>query len=217
MSPNPRQSSFLAGAAVALLLCATAIAAPKKTEDNAAAAQQGVNTAGIPAQQTNYRLSANDLLSIAVFQEDDLTTTVRISKDGTINFPLIGIVKIGDKTAHEAARVIEDLLAKDYLVNPQVTLTVLEFSKRKFTILGQVMKPNTYDMPDDSTLNLLQAIGLAGGYTRIANPSKITLKRQEGSRETVYKLDAKSMARSESIKRFEVLPGDTITVGESLF
>ena len=198
------------GSLVALLLGATVVAAPRITEVREVTDQRA-------EQPTNYRLSSNDLLAITVFQEDDLATTVRISKDGTINFPLIGVVKVGDKTAQEASRTIENLLAKDYLVNPQVTLTIVEFSKRKFTILGQVSKPGTYDMPDDSTLNLLQAIGLAGGFTRIANPAKITLKRLEGSREAVYKLDAKSMAKNESTKRFEILPGDTITVGESLF
>jgi polysaccharide export outer membrane protein len=192
-------------------------AAPNELAAEPFAQGQPGSPANVPAAPVNYRLSPNDMLLINVFQEDDLTTSVRISKDGMISFPLIGLVKVGGKTAQEAAMAIQNMLEKDYLVNPQVTLTIVEFSKRKFTILGQVSKPGTYDMPDDSSLNLLQAIGLAGGYTRIANPSRIVLKRQEGSREVIYKLNAKTMARDESTKRFEVLPGDTITVGESLF
>ena len=57
---------------------------------------------------------------------------------------------------------------------------------------------------------------MAGGYTRIANPSKVTLKRQ-GARgeETLFRLDAARMAKDRDSLRFEVLPGDTILVGES--
>jgi len=59
------------------------------------------------------------------------------------------------------------MLAKDYLVNPQVNLTVMEYSKRRFIVLGQVQRPGAYDMPDRDSVRLLQAIGMAGGYTRI--------------------------------------------------
>ena len=76
--------------------------------------------------------------------------------------------------------MLQDLLAKDYLVNPHVNVNVTEYSKRRITILGQVQKPGSYDMPDREAVTLLQAIGMAGGYTRIADPSKITFKRRIG-------------------------------------
>jgi hypothetical protein len=62
----------------------------------------------------------------------------------------------------------------------------------------------------------LRAVGTAGGYTRIAVPAKITLKRTVDGRESVIKLNAKRMA-SENVSTFEILPGDVITVGESIF
>ena len=164
---------------------------------------------------SNYRLSANDLVQIKVFQEEELDTTARISKDGTVQFPLVGSAKFGGKTVQEAAQALEATL-RDYLVRPQVTLRVMEYSKRRFTVLGQVMKPGAYEMPDDLSLNLLEAIGLAGGYTRIANPSKVTLKRRVNGVETIFKLNAKSMATEGESRRFEILPGDTILIGESI-
>ncbi len=112
-----------------------------------------------------------------MFQEDDLDCVLRVSKDGTITFPLIGRVVIGGKTPQDAALAIKALLAKDYLVNPQVNVTVTEYAKRLFTVLGQVQRPGSYDLPDRDPLTLIQAIGMAGGYTRIADPGKITLKR----------------------------------------
>jgi polysaccharide export outer membrane protein len=167
------------------------------------------------APAANYRLSANDLVQIKVFQEDDLDSTVRISKDGTIQFPLIGGAKIGGCTVQGAASVLESAL-RDYLVRPQVTIRVTEYSKRRFTVLGQVAKPGAYEMPEDQSMNLLEAIGVAGGYTRIANPSKVVLKRKVNGEEKIFRLNAKTMATDGENQRFEVLPGDTILVGESI-
>ena len=67
-----------------------------------------------------------------------------------------------------------------YLTNPQVNLTVRTYARKLFTILGQVQKPGTYPIEGGESVSLLQAIGMAGGYTRIANPSKVILKRREG-------------------------------------
>lgn len=167
--------------------------------------------------RANYVLAANDLIGIKVFQEDDLETRVRISKDGTITFPLIGVIRVGGKTPQEAARGIRDMLAKGYLINPQVTVSVLEYTKYRLTVLGQVQKPGSYDFPDRERLTLLEAIGMAGGYTRIADPGKIVVKRISNGKESVHRVNAKKMASRVDASAFEVMPGDVITVGESIF
>jgi polysaccharide export outer membrane protein len=166
---------------------------------------------------TDYRLVPNDVVQIKVFQEDDLDSMLRISKEGTITFPLIGSVMLGGKTPQDAAITIKAMLAKDYLVNPQVNVTVVEYAKRLFTVLGQVQRPGSYDLPDRDTLTLIQAIGMAGGYTRIADPGKITLKRTEEGKETILHLNAKKMAGGTTVSSFPVQSGDIITVGESIF
>lgn len=171
----------------------------------------------VDERASGYILAPNDLVDIKVFQEDDLESKVRISKEGTITFPLVGILRIGGKTPQEAARVVRDALAKGYLVNPQVTVNVLSYTKYRVTVLGQVQKPGTYDFPDREKLSLLEAIGLAGGYTRGANPSKVIVKRIVNGKESVYQLNAKNMASQGATKGFEVLPGDVITVAESMF
>lgn len=184
----------------------------------ALSAAVSVLTTTRPAPRTdspNYRLLTNDLVNIKVFQEDELQTTERLARDGTITFPFIGSVSLVGRTLQESAETLQARL-REYLVHPQVTVRVVEYSKRRFTVLGQVAKPGNYELPDDSTLTLLEAIGMAGGYTRIANPSKIILKRQ-GARgeETLFRLDAARMAKDKDSPRFQVLPGDTILVGES--
>jgi protein involved in polysaccharide export with SLBB domain len=170
-----------------------------------------------PASKATYALSPNDLVLMKVYQEDDLETRARIAKDGTVTIPLIGVVQIGGKTVEEATGQIRDLLDKDYLVNPQVTLSVIEYAKRRFTVLGQVQKPGSYEIPNEESVTLLQAIAMAGGYTRLANPGKITLSRVVGSQKTALIFDGRAMASDPSTKAFEIMPEDTITVAERIF
>lgn len=177
----------------------------------------GLLPAEPPALTENYRLAADDLLQVKVFREEDMDCTVRVSRDGTVALPLIGIVPVGGKTANEAGALVRTLLDRDYIVNPQVTVTVMEFTRLTFTILGQVQKPGSYKIPSQGAFTLLQAIGRGGGYTRIANPGSVTVKRQAGGRETLLKVNAKAMAKETNEQPFLILPGDTITIGESLF
>jgi polysaccharide export outer membrane protein len=128
--------------------------------------------------------------------------------------PLLGSVRVVSNTLEQATIAIHDLLAKHYLVNPQVNLNVTEFAKRRFTVLGQVQHPGTYDMPPDDAVSLLQAIATAGGYTRIGNPRKISVQRIIGGENKLIKLDAEAMALDRKDKPFEVLPDDVISVGE---
>lgn len=165
----------------------------------------------------SYVLAVNDLLDIRVFQEDDLTSAPRVSQKGTINLPLVGEISVAGMSPQEAANAIRVVLAKDYLVNPQVTLTVTEYGKRRFTVLGEVQKAGSYDMPEREKVTLLDAIAMAGGYTRLADPGKVVLRRQSGDKEVVLRLNAKAMAKDNRISSFRVEPGDIITVGESLF
>jgi polysaccharide export outer membrane protein len=157
------------------------------------------------------------LLDFRVFQEDELEGVIRIAGDGTAVFPLIGTVSLGGRTVAEAIEVLKSRYRDGYLVNPQISITVREYATGKFTVLGQVKKPGAYSMTGNEVVTLLQAIGLAGGYTRIANPSSITIKRTEAGVERIMRVDAKKMARSEKEALFYVKPGDVITVGESIF
>jgi polysaccharide export outer membrane protein len=72
-------------------------------------------------------------------------------------------------------------------------------------------------MPDQQTVTVLQAIGMAGGYTRIANASRVTLMRKHGGNSETFAINAKKMAAGNAESAFPVLPGDVITVAESRF
>jgi len=186
---------------------------PTRADDSGKPALASVST---PDEARTYRLSPNDVVRVKVFQEDDLTTELRLAKDGTATFPLLGVINIGGKTVDEAAAAIRDLLGKDYLVNPQVTLTVVEYAKRRFMVLGQVQKPGSYDIPSEESVSLLQAIAMAGGFTRLAVQSKLTVVRTAGGKRT-FSVDVKSNANDPNTKPFEIQPDDTIIVAERVF
>jgi polysaccharide export outer membrane protein len=191
-----------------LLVMLTACSQTPTTTPSAAVPRANAGTSRV--------LAPSDLVEIKVFQEPDLSTSTRIPEDGRVNLPMIGEVTLAGMTVPQATRVIRSRLESKFIVNPQVTVTVLEYARELFTILGQVQRAGTYKVPDRESINLLQAIGIAGGYSPLADPSKVTLKRRVNGRETVFKLDAKRMARDASAP-VEIQSGDIITVGERLF
>jgi protein involved in polysaccharide export with SLBB domain len=80
-----------------------------------------------------------------------------------------------------------------------------------------VQKPGTVELPAEGNLDLLGAIALAGGYTKIAAPNRITVRRQVKGEDEVLRVNGKDLARDSNVKIFYVQPGDTIMVGQSVF
>ena len=162
---------------------------------------------------TGYILSANDQVAVEVFGEEDLRTNGRLNGEGNLSVPLLGSIHLAGLTLGQAATRLTDLYGRDYLVNPKVNVMLIGYAKRRFTMLGQINRPGSYEMPDGSPegIDLLEAIAMAGGYTRIAAPEKVSVRR--GTQ--VMRVDAKRQARGNTA--FTVLPGDTVTVGESIF
>jgi len=178
-------------------------------------AQDNASTSSV--KSPTYVLAPNDVVQINVYQEDDLETKARIGQDGTISFPLIGVVPIGGKTVEQAGALIKEKLDKDYLVNPQVTLIVAEYSKRRFTVLGQVQKPGSFEIPSEESVTLLEAIAMAGGYTRLADRGRVKVTRITGDKTVTVTVDTKRESNDAETMSFQILPEDTVTVPERFF
>jgi protein involved in polysaccharide export with SLBB domain len=170
---------------------------------------------------SGYVLSANDQVGVEVFGEDDLRTNGRLNAEGNLSLPLLGSVRLSGLTLTQATARVTELYARDYLVNPKVNVMLISYAKRRFTVLGQVNRPGSFEMPDGSPggIDLLEAVAMAGGYTRIAAPERITVRRQGPNGDEILKVDGKRLARGTGGAKssFKVQPGDTITVGESIF
>ncbi len=186
-------------------------ASPERELSVPAKSQEGKTPARAPSK--SYVLAPNDLVEIKVYQEEDLLTRTRIAQDGTVAMPLIDTVKLGGLTVDQAKSLVRQMLAKDFLVNPEATVTILEYSKRRVTVLGEVVKQGPVEYSGDEKLTLQEAIGKAGGYTRLANPAKTAVERMENGRKQIFKVNPEDRNKLP----FELLPDDVIIVGQRLF
>ena len=181
-------------------------------------ARPGLPSGGGASAPAGYVLGPNDYVGVEVFGEDDLRTSGRLNPEGNVSVPLLGSVHLAGLTLTQAASKLTELYGRDYLVSPRVNVMLLGYAKRRFSILGQVGHPGSFEMPESSPggIDLLEAIAMAGGYTRIAAPERITVRRQTANGDQVVKVNAKKFNKSSG-GGFRVEPGDTITVGESIF
>jgi protein involved in polysaccharide export with SLBB domain len=189
-----------------------------------APAQEPTNTtsaaaslAGVSAP-SGYQLAPSDQVAVEVFGEDDLRTNGRLNSEGNLSLPLLGSVHLAGLTLNQATARLMDLYGRDYLVNPKLSVSLISYAKRRFTMLGEVNHPGSFEMPEGNPdgIDLLEAVAMAGGYTRIAAPERITVRRRVNGRDQVMRIDGKRMARGAA-NSFEVVAGDTVTVGQSIF
>jgi len=160
-------------------------------------------TAHAQTSAGNYRLGPGDALRILVFQEDDLSIDARISNDGSIDYPLIGQVRLSGLTLDQAESLLDKKLRGDYLVDPQITISIVNY--RPFFVSGEVRSPGSFEFRPGMTVR--QAITIAGDFTDRASRSRIFLIREGDTSDTSEKVDLDT----------RIGPGDTITVKEAFF
>lgn len=117
--------------------------------------------------QENYLLGPEDEIEIRVWDHDDLTRKLRLGLDGRIAFPFVGDVPAAGKTVLQLQKDLQDRLGSGYIVNPHVSIAVLEFRSQKFFVVGNVAKPGTY--PLTRPINLVEALSQAGGLVSEAH------------------------------------------------
>lgn len=139
--------------------------------------------APVKAQETaapaslEYRVGVGDKLEIGVFGHNDLTRTLEVRGDGTIDYPLIGNVSVAGKSLPEIDQEITGSLGKDYLIDPQVSVDVREYGSRWVTIIGEVRTPGRQLLRRD--MHLIDLLAEAGGFTAFANRRRIEILRSE--------------------------------------
>jgi len=159
-------------------------------------------------------LGPGDVFEVRVFQEPDLTNVYRVAADGSIDFPHCGRLQVKGLSAEGVGEAITSCLKPRFYKNPQVTVYVREFNSKKVFVFGEVQKPGTFAYEDGMTV--VQAVTLAGGFTRIAAKNSCTVTRVIEGAEKRIKVPIDDVGAGRA-PNFALQPGDIVFVPESLF
>jgi protein involved in polysaccharide export with SLBB domain len=163
----------------------------------------------------DYKVCPQDVLTVAVIGEKELTQDCRVNTSGTISFAWLNNVEVAGKTAAEVEQHLRKLLDKDYLVDPTVLVQVKEYRAREVTVMGQVNKPGAVPIPAEQSLTIVEAIARAGSIAKGGDPNKIYFTRR-GKEKVRLSLDALSKI-TDPARVIYVQPGDVIDVAEKVF
>lgn len=167
----------------------------------------------LPVNAQEYLIGPDDILEITVYREEELDRKVRVSSDGYISFPLIGEVKAEGKSVSMLELLISQML-KRYIKNPQITVFIREYST--ITVSGEVNKPGSYPLKGE--LTVLEAISLAGDFTKVAAQNSVkVLRRENGQEKTIRVRVANIRKTGDKSKDVLLQRGDIVVVPESLF
>jgi len=211
--------------AILLAVSGTAIAAPTVASltvtqptaaaSTVAAASPSTITPAAEPQQADLRLEAlgmGDMVRVTVFRNPELTTEGRVSERGTILFPMIGEVNIAGLTPSQAgARIADKLRSGKYVVNPEVTVSMMQVNSRQVSVLGNVVKPGRYPL-DSTTAHLTDVIALAGGVGPTGSDEVTIITNRGGKPEKVNVDMAEMFRRGDLTRNITLEPGDTIYV-----
>lgn len=160
-------------------------------------------------------LGPEDKLRITVFEHDDLSQEVSLASDGGFAFPLIGKVQASGMTVDQLEQLLKKELGKDYIVDPQVSVTVLESRNRHVFVLGAVGKPGVY--PLQYNASILELLTQAGGVREDASWYAWYVPAGEQSEARGTKIDLEKLMSGESRPTIRVQNGDTIHVPQGAF
>ena len=167
----------------------------------------------IPSEDTapaDYIVGPNDILSIFVWKEPDLTQEIIVMPDGRITFPMAGEVMARGKTVMELQYQITEKLS-DYLTAPEVTVILRESRSRWIYTIGQVNQPGPYVLEPDTSV--LQALSMAGGFAEWADQKQILIVRRQDNKELFFLFNYREYISGKNLEQNILLqPNDTIIV-----
>jgi polysaccharide export outer membrane protein len=179
---------------------------------------QGACPQDDPEGKSEYKLQSTDVIIISVHSQPDLTTKTRLTTDGYITFPLLGKVSAQGLTVQELEQKMKVLLEKDYLVTAEVVVFIEEYHPRQVSVIGEVKNPGKYDMPGEKDMTLMEAIAMAGGFTKHADLTKTKVMRMEDGAKKTITINAEDITkRDEKDKDIVLKAEDMVVVPESFF
>ncbi len=160
----------------------------------------------------SYKLGVGDVIQVSVLQPDKMDVTLTVAPDGTVVFPQIGQITVQDLTPFEIQEKIQNAL-REYINYPLVSVSLQESHSQNFYVYGEVLRPGAYPLKERSTV--LQAIALAGGFTRAASLGNIKVVRQNFETMKSQTLNVDLSGTNEMADLFSLVSGDVITVARN--
>ena len=172
-------------------------------------------------QQPDYTVGAQDVLTVTVYDQPDLSGKFKVEADGAFTFPLVGRVPAAGQTLHTIEAELTKRLSDGYLKNPEVTVAVESYQSQRIFILGEVRAPGSYTLSGDMTL--IEALSRAGSTTPAASDQILIVRPAPGkatgptmpdlaSDSTVLKINIRDLQEGDLTKNAALKDGDTIVV-----
>jgi polysaccharide export outer membrane protein len=168
----------------------------------------------LPATAGEYLIGPGDVLSITVYDNEDLATKVRVSTTGTIVMPLVGQLEVQKQTVNQITDKITGLLADGYLVNPQVNVFVDEFRSKKVVVLGNVRSPGLIEL--NGPTNFLELVSKAGGLEKDAGDTATIQRKDDGGETSVIIVDLLALIENGDLSQNQqIQDGDTVFISKA--
>lgn len=174
------------------------------------------------AAVTDYLIGPQDVLTITVFEERQLSGRYAVDHDGSLTFPWIGRIAASGLTVRALEEGLMKLLADGYLKKPQVSVLVEQFRSRSIFVIGEVRTPGKYSL--SGSMSLIEALAQAGSMTGAAGsevliihptgtrPGAGPLFPSEGGEAEVVRVSMKDLQSSRLSQNIAIRDGDTIFV-----
>lgn len=183
-------------------------ATPIRTAANDA--KPAATSAAVAANDPDYKIGPLDILRIDVWKEADISRLAPVRPDGKISLPLLNDVQAAGLTALQLSTAITNGL-KEYITNPQVTVSVNEINSRRVFVTGEVLRSGA--LPLLPNMTVLQALSSAGGFTPFARLKKIYVLRVEGGQKVKHSFDYKEVLKGNKQEQdIPLQPGDVIVI-----
>jgi polysaccharide export outer membrane protein len=155
-------------------------------------------------------IGPDDVLTVIVWREKDLSTDVVVRPDGKVSLPLLNDVQAAGHTPEQLRATVTESVPR-FVADPAVTVVVKQINSRKVFITGQIAKPGPYPLTGPTTV--LQLVAIAGGVAEYADSENIVVMRTEDGQPQSFRFNYKDVIRRRNLKQnIELKPGDTVVV-----
>lgn len=158
-----------------------------------------------------YLVGPGDVLQVRAWKNEALSQRVVVRPDGFITLPLIGDVRAGGRPVEALAGDIAGRAARFYTEVPVVAVEVAELHGYRVYVLGEVARPG--ELAPRGPITVLQAIALAGGFTRFASPDQVIIVRHDARGERRIPFSFRQVVDKGDLDQdLPLLTSDTVVV-----